>query len=147
MPRTRLAAALVILLVALSACAPGEPEFSANDQVAAEDRTEAAPEGEPAEEGGDTVDGPTLAFAAGLDLVYTEAPEEGPAGPLNVSLSCEGLGHNVVFEGVDGDQPAVECPGPGDFTGTTELEPDTYTYYCSIAGHRIGGMEGEITIG
>jgi uncharacterized cupredoxin-like copper-binding protein len=37
------------------------------------------------------------------------------------------------------------------FTGgskslTLHLKPGTYTFYCSVPGHRAGGMQGTLTV-
>lgn len=110
---------------------------------------EAVAEGPAVEEGGATVDeippdAPGV-FAAGQQLVYTEAPAELPAGENEIYLQLESLPHNVVFEEIS-DDPVVEGEAPGIYLGTVTLEPGTYTYYCSIAGHRQAGMEGELTV-
>lgn len=84
-------------------------------------------------------------FAAGQELVFTEAPAELPAGEVELFLRLEGLPHNVVFEGIEGDEPVVEGDAEGVYRGSVELEPGEYTYYCSIAGHRQAGMEGTLT--
>lgn len=89
-----------------------------------------------------------LYFAAGQELAYTEEPA-GPvaAGTQTVALELlAGLPHNVVFEGVGSDAPAVEGEGEGIYVGETELAAGSYTYYCSIPGHRAAGMEGELTV-
>lgn len=132
------------VLLASAGCTLEDPEFSANDQVAAADRIEEVPEGEEGEAA--VPEGPVLEFAAAGELVYTSAPETAPTGDVTVSLTCESLGHNVVFEGVDGDAPIAECTGPGTETGSTTLEPGEAVYYCSIPGHRPAGMEGTLTV-
>jgi uncharacterized cupredoxin-like copper-binding protein len=29
---------------------------------------------------------------------------------------------------------------------TVTLKPGTYTYYCSVPGHRSGGMQGKLVV-
>lgn len=129
------------LLLVLAACTPGEPEFTANQQVAAEDRTE-----EEAAGGEEAVpEGPEVAFAAGNDIAWETSPSEAPAGPVTISLTCDTLPHNVVIEEANGTQPIAECDEPGTVTGGVDLPPGTYEYYCGIPGHA-SGMTGELTV-
>lgn len=117
------------------------------EEAAADDGAEE--EGAPAEDGAaaaEEVPEGAVVFAAGQELAYTEAPTEMPAGESEIALVLEGLPHNVVFEGVNNDEPVVEGDSAGVFTGTVTLDPGDYTYYCSIPGHRAGGMEGTVTV-
>ena len=141
--RTRVALVGLGALAALTACTPGEPAVARNDQVAAADRTEPVAEGAVAEEGGGG--GPVVAFAAGAEIAWDLVPEDAPAGPVTVELTCAGLPHNVTFEGVNGDAPVVECNSAGTYTGDTELEAGTYAYFCSVPGHA-ANMSGELAV-
>ena len=144
---SRIAAALLMTaaLSLLAGCAPGEPAVSPNEQVAAADRTEAAP----ADGGGGAAApaGTLVEFAGGAGIEYTQVPTDPvPPGPATFSLACEALPHNVVIEELD-DTLVVECEEAGEFTGDpVELPPGDYTYYCSIPGHR-SNMEGTMTVG
>lgn len=147
MARSTLAGIGFVALLALAGCTPGEPEVSANDQVAAEDRTEAVPVG--GEAGAPAPGGTAVAFAGAIGIAWDAVPASLPAGPVTVDLTCDALPHNVVFEGVNGEEPLVECNGEGTVVGeeVAELEAgQTVVYYCSVAGHREGGMEGELTV-
>jgi plastocyanin len=87
-----------------------------------------------------------LLFTAATQLEFLQAPTTATAGEVTIALDNEGgLVHNVTIEGVQGDQPIVETTN-GVEVGTVTLEPGTYTYYCSIVGHREGGMEGQLTV-
>jgi plastocyanin len=87
-----------------------------------------------------------LVFTAATQLEFLQAPTTATAGEVTIALDNEGgLVHNVTIEGVQGDQPIVETTN-GVEVGTVTLEPGTYTYYCSIVGHREGGMEGQLTV-
>ncbi len=79
------------------------------------------------------------------DLVYDEAPSTGTAGEVTIAMDNQsGLEHNVVFEGFQSDAALVDGAAVID-VATVEVPAGTYTYYCSIPGHRAAGMEGEIT--
>jgi plastocyanin len=67
-----------------------------------------------------------------------------PAGEFNVALTSEDQFHDFVIEDVDG---VVEASGGETETAGFEItEPDEYTFYCSVPGHRQGGMEGTLTV-
>jgi plastocyanin len=67
-----------------------------------------------------------------------------PAGRFNVALTSSDQFHDFLIEDVDG---IVEA-GSGDTetAGFEITEPGEYTFYCSVPGHRQGGMEGTLTV-
>lgn len=71
-----------------------------------------------------------------------------PAGEFTVELVNEPiLDHTFTIEFAGGDDIEVVAARPGETgTGTVTLEPGTYTFYCSVPGHREGGMEGTLTV-
>lgn len=80
------------------------------------------------------------------DSVFSEAPEQLSSGELAVELVNDGaLLHNVTIEELD-DLLVVQAGGGESATGTVTLEPGSYTYYCSVPGHREAGMEGTLTV-
>ncbi|WP_108664943.1 plastocyanin/azurin family copper-binding protein [Euzebya rosea] len=102
--------------------------------------------GEVAEEGAVAIPEGALVWGADNGLAYTSAPSEGTAGENIIAIDNAGsLEHNVVFEGLNNDQPVVASAGGAD-VAPFGLDAGTYTYYCSIPGHRAAGMEGEITL-
>ncbi|MGH8906402.1 MAG: cupredoxin domain-containing protein [Egibacteraceae bacterium] len=87
----------------------------------------------------------TVLFVA-QDIAYTQAPDQMPAGEVVITLENRGaIVHNVAFESVNGANPVVEVIGGMTATGTVSLQAGTYTYFCTIAGHREAGMEGQVT--
>ena len=56
------------------------------------------------------------------------------------------FGHNfTIAKGgtVVGATPTFQG---GSKTLTVNLKPGTYTYYCSVPGHEMGGMKGTLTV-
>lgn len=130
--RLRPLAVLASLALALAACGGGEV-----DDTADHDGASASPAGEITFVGDDALQWAETSKAAAL----------GDDGSLDVTIECDGaVPHNVVFEGVEGDQVIAECSGNDEGSGEVSVEPGTYTYYCAIPGHRTAGMEGEISI-
>lgn len=141
---------LLVLVIATGACSRQAPEVSVNDQVPAAQRVAVAPEGEegeaPAGEGEGVADADAV-WTAGAGLVYDSAPDTIPADGALLALELTaGTPHNVVIEGFEGDRILVEGSGPGVDTADVAIPAGSYTYYCSIAGHRAAGMEGPVTV-
>ena len=85
-------------------------------------------------------------FVTGTDSLKFEPSElEAEAGEVTIALTSESLVPDVVIEEA-GDTEVVEARG-GTQVGSIELEPGTYTFYCSVPGHREAGMEGTLTVG
>lgn len=135
--------ATVITGLLLTGCLSSEPKVAEVEQVAAVQR-EAMQATEAAEGDGGPAGGAATWVA--IDIDYSEAPDELAAGEIPVELVNEGaIEHNVVIEELD-DEVILEAAGGETDSGTVELEPGDYTYYCSIPGHRAAGMEGTMTV-
>lgn len=141
--RTPVIALLIGLAAVLAACVEGEPEFTEAEQAPADER--AALEGDDGS-GEAPADGADSAvrFVA-VDIEYTEAPTEVPAGAVEFELVNEGnIQHNVVLDDL-GDRLVVEAGAGETATGTVELEPGEYAFHCSIPGHE-QAMQGTFTV-
>jgi len=91
----------------------------------------------------------TLQLAAdpGGALSFDKDTLEAPAGTITIELANESsLPHNVAVEGGGVDEESETVTGESTAL-TVELQPGTYTFYCSVLGHREGGMEGTLTVG
>ena len=58
------------------------------------------------------------------------------------------VGHNITIQ--QGTSGAVLGATPtfqgGSKSVTLNLKPGKYTFYCSVPGHRAGGMVGTLTV-
>ena len=80
-------------------------------------------------------------------LAYEFAAAEAPAGPLTLRSPNESaVPHNIVLEGngLNEEGPVVQDGGVSEIQ--VEVKKGTYTFYCSVPGHREGGMEGDLTV-
>jgi plastocyanin len=94
---------------------------------------------------------PDESFAVAADpsaLAYTETDLSVPAGSITVDFeNPASTPHDVVVEDADGNElMRTEEISESSATATAELEPGTYTFYCSVDGHRDAGMEGTLTV-
>jgi plastocyanin len=81
----------------------------------------------------------------GFDIRFDTKTITAPAGPLTVTMINKGsLPHTFTIRDKDFElatprRNAVE-------TGTVSLEPGTYDFVCTIAGHEQAGMKGEVVV-
>jgi plastocyanin len=71
-----------------------------------------------------------------------------PAGTIRITLNNPApVPHNISLEGPGGlskQGPTVAKGGASQVEAT--LKPGTYTYFCSVPGHRQAGMQGTLTV-
>jgi len=92
----------------------------------------------------------TLKFEADPngELAYTSTSETAEAGKVTVEFkNPQALTHDVAIEDSSGREVgATELVADGSDTTTVDLKPGTYTYFCTVPGHREAGMEGTLTV-
>jgi plastocyanin len=144
--------ALALASLALVACGGGGDDSSSTTATSgggestAETRG-AAPGGKANAGGGATS---TLAFEAdpGGELAYTTTSATAKSGKVTVEFTNpQALTHDVAIESSNGDEVGkTELIASGSDSTTVDLKPGTYTFYCSVPGHREAGMEGTLTV-
>jgi plastocyanin len=83
-------------------------------------------------------------------LAYTVTKATSPAGALEIdSKNASSTPHDIVLqEGTGGKVlgTGAVVSGGGVSKVTVSLKPGTYTFYCSLPGHRQAGMQGTLTV-
>jgi plastocyanin len=98
-------------------------------------------------EGTATAEGGTLSIPVGTGLAYEFADAEAPAGPLTIeSVNDQPVPHNIAVDGGGVDEVGEVVQDGGTSTVEVDLDPGEYAFYCSVPGHREGGMEGTLTV-
>jgi plastocyanin len=133
-------AALALGAFGLAACGGGSDTSSTSTSAASSTTSTPAAGG-----GGGTIE--VAADPSGA-LAYTQTSLSGPAGDDTIDFTNDAsTPHDVTIEDQSGNQVAQTDTISGSNTSTTaSLEPGTYTFYCSVDGHREAGMEGTLTI-
>jgi plastocyanin len=65
--------------------------------------------------------------------------------PVTITLETDNIEHNFHIEGYQDGDMLIDAPAGQSVSATVTLDPGTYTFYCSVPGHREAGMEGTIT--
>jgi plastocyanin len=161
---------MLLAALALAACGGGDSTSGDTSPAAgvAEDVEEGAEEaGEKAEEAGEEAEnkageakeeaqGGSAGSASALDfeaepsgqLAFTSDEATAKAGKVTVDFTNSSpVPHDVAIEDSGGETIAeTEVLSEGSDSTTANLKPGTYTFYCSVPGHREAGMEGTLTV-
>jgi plastocyanin len=90
-----------------------------------------------------------LALAAnpGGALSYNTKQLSAKAGTVTITMAnMSPLEHNVTVAQGSTVLGATPTFAGGSRTLTLKLKPGTYTFYCSVPGHRQAGMEGTLSV-
>jgi plastocyanin len=93
--------------------------------------------------------GGTLQLAADpTDIAYDTTSLQSKPGKVTIDFdNPAALEHDVAIEGSDGKEiVGSELIANGKTSVSAELAPGTYTFYCTVPGHREAGMEGTLTV-
>lgn len=134
-----LASALVVAALALTACG-GDDDDDSSAATSATTTTQAQGGG-----GGETL---KVTADPGGQLAYEEKSLSAKAGQATIEFdNPSSTDHDVTIEDQGGTEvAATDIIADDTATATADLQPGSYTFFCSVDGHREAGMEGPLTV-
>jgi plastocyanin len=143
----RASAVLVIAALAalaLAACGGGGDETTTSVVSTATTDTSAAGGGG-ATGGGSTVD---ISTPPGSELAFTQKTADAKAGSVTIDFdNVQSLEHDVAVEDSSGKTLGqTDLVSSSTASTTVELQSGSYTFFCTVPGHREAGMEGTLTV-
>ncbi|MGN6664073.1 MAG: plastocyanin/azurin family copper-binding protein [Solirubrobacterales bacterium] len=141
--------AMALAALALVACGGSSSNTTTNEETAggAGAGKEETSEGGKEAEGGS---GGSLKVEANPEgnLEFVQKSLTAKAGTDTLEFTNESpVPHDVKIENSKGEEVGgTEIVSEGSESASVELEPGTYTFFCSIPGHRQAGMEGTLTV-
>jgi mono/diheme cytochrome c family protein len=80
-------------------------------------------------------------------LAYITKVATAPAGALEIdSKNAASIPHDISLEGNGVTAHGKTVQGGATSSIKVTLKPGKYTFFCSVPGHRAGGMEGTLTV-
>jgi plastocyanin len=131
-------------VIGLAAC--GSSSSSDNSTTAASTPASTTPAGGgTASAGGSTVD---ISTPSGGTLAFDQKDVSAKAGTVTIDFdNKQPVQHDVKVEDSSGKElGGTDLVSSSTATATVDLQPGTYTFFCSVPGHREAGMEGTLTV-
>lgn len=80
-------------------------------------------------------------------LAYITKEASAPAGALEIdSENKSSVPHDIAIEGNGVNEKGPTGQGGAVSKINVTLKPGKYAFYCTVSGHREGGMEGTLTV-
>jgi plastocyanin len=138
------AVACVAVVAALGLAACGGGGDNNNDTTAAA-TPPATTTGGGGAGGGSTVN---ISTPSGTELAYDQKDVSAKAGSVTIDFTNnESISHDVAVESSSGDTVGqTDLVASGTANTTVDLQPGSYTFFCTVPGHREAGMEGTLTV-
>jgi plastocyanin len=136
-------AVAALAVVGLAACGGSSND---NSTTAASTPASTTPAASGAGAGGaSTVD---ISTPSGSDLTYDQKDVSAKAGSVTINFdNREPLQHDVAVADSSGKVLGqTDLVSSGTANATVNLTAGTYTFYCTVPGHRDAGMEGTLTV-
>ncbi|HET7416135.1 MAG TPA: plastocyanin/azurin family copper-binding protein [Solirubrobacterales bacterium] len=109
--------------------------------------TEGSQEGKGAQGGGGEAMTTLQLAASATALEFDQNALSAKPGKVTIDFTNpSAIPHNVVIEGDGKELAGFEPITEGKESETADLKAGTYTFYCSVPGHREAGMEGTLTV-
>jgi len=140
MKKVAVAFALVLASLALVACG-GSSESTSTETTSESGAGET--------EGGSAGAASTLKIeAASSGLAFASTSANAKAGKVTVDFTNpQPVPHDVAIEDSSGEVLGqTETTAEGTDSTEVELKPGSYTFFCTVPGHREAGMEGTLTV-
>jgi plastocyanin len=129
----------------------------AGEEFEAEGADSSAGAKAPSEKGGGAESAPAAAKGPGgtlqleadpTQIAYDTTELSSKPGKVTIDFTNPAtLEHDVAIEAEGGEEiGASELIGKGKTSVSAELTPGTYTFFCTVPGHREAGMEGTLTV-
>jgi plastocyanin len=144
--------ALVLAALALVACGGGSDTTSSEETAS----SGGGATQEEKSEGGKEAEGGSAGSASAVDieanpegnLEFEEKSATAKAGNVTINFTNSSpVPHDVKIESENGEElGGTEVISEGNESAKVNLKPGTYTFFCSVPGHRQAGMEGTLTV-
>jgi plastocyanin len=132
---------VALAVLGLAACGGDDDDDGGDTTAAATAPTTTAAGGG----GGSTV---AISTPSGSDLAYEQSDVNASAGSVTIDFdNQQSTPHDVKVEDSAGEElGGTDLISSSTTTGTVDLQAGSYTFFCSVPGHREAGMEGTLTV-